>query len=83
MRVYQGLSSLTTACLDATIAQDYDSSAEYVEKGEGMKTTDCVGDMIITVEIQLPKTLSDDEIKLYEKLKRMSHGNIRDNFIHD
>ena len=52
-------------------------------KGEGMKTTDCVGDMIITVEIQLPKTLSDDEIKLYEKLKRMSHGNIRDNFIHD
>lgn len=52
-------------------------------KGEGLKTNDGFGDMIITVEIQLPKTLSDDEVKLYEKLKKLSQGNIRDYFIHD
>lgn len=52
-------------------------------KGEGLKTNDGFGDMIITVEIQLPKTLSDGEVKLYEKLKKLSQGNIRDYFIHD
>lgn len=52
-------------------------------KGEGLKTNNKFGDMIITVEIQLPKSLSDDEVKLYEKLKKLSHGNIRDSIIHD
>lgn len=52
-------------------------------KGEGLKTNNKFGDMIITVEIQLPKSLSEDEIKLYEKLKKMSQGNIRDHNIHD
>lgn len=52
-------------------------------KGEGLKTNNIFGDMIVTVEIQLPKSLSDDEIKLYEKLKKLSQGNIRDHLIHD
>lgn len=52
-------------------------------KGEGLKTNNKFGDMIITVEIQLPKSLSDDEIKLYEKLKKLSKENIRDHIIHD
>lgn len=52
-------------------------------KGEGLKTNNKFGDMIVSVEIQLPKSLSDEEIKLYEKLKKLSQGNIRDNIIHD
>lgn len=52
-------------------------------KGEGLKTNNKFGDMIVAVEIQLPKSLSDEEIKLYEKLKKLSQGNIRDNIIHD
>lgn len=52
-------------------------------KGEGLKTNNQFGDMIITVEIQLPKNLSEDEIKLYEKLKKLSQGNIRDHVILD
>lgn len=52
-------------------------------KGEGLKTNNQFGDMIVTVEIQLPKSLSNDEIKLYEKLQKLSTGNIRENTIHD
>ena len=52
-------------------------------KGEGLKTNNQFGDMIVTVEIQLPKSLSNDEIRLYEKLQKLSTGNIRENIIHD
>jgi DnaJ-class molecular chaperone len=37
------------------------------------------GDMIVTVNIEIPKDLSDNEIKLYEKLKSISAGDIREN----
>ena len=47
---------------------------------KGLKTNNNFGDMIITVEIQLPKELSDDEINLYEKLKKLSKTNIRENY---
>lgn len=52
-------------------------------KGEGLKTNNVFGDMIITVEIQLPKNLSKEEVILYEKLRKLSQGNIRDNLVHD
>ena len=50
---------------------------------DGLKTNNQFGDMIVTVEIQLPKSLSNDEIRLYEKLQKLSTGNIRENTIHD
>lgn len=46
---------------------------------QGLKTNGKFGDMIVTVEIQIPKNLSEDEIKLYEKLKKISQDNIREN----
>ena len=50
---------------------------------QGLKTNGKFGDMIVTVEIQLPKNLSEDEIKLYEKLRKLSQSNIRENNNHD
>ena len=45
---------------------------------KGLKTNGNVGDMIITVEIQLPSTLTDDEISMYTKLKKMSKSSVRE-----
>ena len=45
---------------------------------QGIKTNGKFGDMIVTVEIQIPKNLSEDEIKLYEKLKKLSRSSVRE-----
>ena len=38
-----------------------------------------IGDMIISIEIRIPKKLSNEEIALYEKLKNFSSNDIREN----
>lgn len=65
-----------------TLPKNTLSGQKFRLAGEGIKTNGKFGDMIITVEIQIPKSLSDDEIRLYEKLKKLSHGNIRENLFH-
>ena len=40
-------------------------------------------DIFVTVHIEIPAYLSDDEIRLYEKLKKLSNNNLRENFIND
>lgn len=40
-------------------------------------------EIFVTVHIEIPMYLSDDEIKLYEKLKKLSNTNLRENFIND
>lgn len=62
-----------------TLPSKTQSGQKFRLTGEGIKTNGKFGDMIITVEIQIPKDLSEDEIRLYEKLKKLSHGNIREN----
>lgn len=37
------------------------------------------GDMIVTVEIKIPKNLSQEEINLYKKLQELSTNNVREN----
>lgn len=59
------------------------SGQKFRLSGEGIKTNGKFGDMIITVDIQIPKSLTDDEIRLYEKLKKLSNCNIRENLFHD
>lgn len=46
--------------------------------GCGIVQNDKIGDMIITVEIRIPKNISQEEINLYKKLEEISSGNIRD-----
>ncbi len=65
-----------------TIPEKTVSGQKFRLSGEGIKTNGKFGDMIITVEIQIPKNLTEDEIRLYEKLKKLSHGNIRENLFH-
>lgn len=47
--------------------------------GEGLSQGDKKGDQIVTVKIEMPKDLTDEEKKLYKKLKELSHHNIREN----
>lgn len=46
--------------------------------GCGIMQNDSVGDMIITLEIRIPKNLSKEEIDLYKRLSELSAHNIRD-----
>ncbi len=57
------------------------SGQKFRLAGQGLKRNGKTGDMIITVSIEIPKRLSDDEVKLYEKLKKLSADNIRENIL--
>lgn len=43
----------------------------------GIQTKNSVGDMIVTVEIQIPNNLSQEEIDLYKKLQELSLNKIK------
>lgn len=51
--------------------------------GQGLKQNGKTGDMIVIVHIEIPCSLSDDEIRLYEKLKKVSTQNIRENLLNE
>ena len=59
------------------------SGQKFRLSGQGLKRNGKSGDMIITVSVEIPKGLSDDEVKLYEKLKKLSADNIRENILND
>jgi len=44
--------------------------------GCGIESSSKIGDMILIVEIQLPKTLSNEEVELYKKLRDISSSKI-------
>ena len=46
--------------------------------GCGIEQNNKVGDMIVTVEIQIPKSLSEEEINLYKRLQELAGDNIRE-----
>ena len=57
----------------------------YTQNGQKIRLAECgivqnekVGDMIITVEIRIPKNLSKEELDLYKKLSEISSVNIRE-----
>ena len=47
---------------------------------QGLKKNGKIGDLIVTVSIEISHNLSDDEIKLYEQLKNLSSEDVRKNF---
>ena len=59
------------------------SGQKFRISGQGLNKNGKTGDIIITVSIEIPKTLSDDEVKLYEKLRKLSANNIRENLLND
>ena len=46
--------------------------------GCGIMQNNKVGDMIVTVEIQIPKTITNEEISLYKRLQEISSSTIRE-----
>lgn len=50
---------------------------------QGIKKNGKVGDLIVTVSIEFSHDLSDDEIKLYQKLKNLSKDNVRKNLYNE
>ena len=59
------------------------SGQQFRLSGQGVKQKNKSGDVIITVHIAIPRSLSDDEIKLYEKLRKAVSHNIRENMLND
>ncbi len=44
----------------------------------GIKQNNLVGGMIVTVEIQIPKNLTNEEIELYKRLQDIASGSVRE-----
>jgi len=40
-------------------------------------------EIFVTVHVEIPAYLSDDEIRLYDKLRKLSNGSMRENFVND
>ena len=57
------------------------SGQKFRLAGQGIKQNGKIGDMIIITDIEIPSSLSDDEIRLYEKLKKLSVQNLRENLL--
>lgn len=50
---------------------------------QGIKKNGKIGDLIVTVSIEFSHDLSDDEIKLYQKLKNLSTEDVRKNLMNE
>lgn len=59
------------------------SGQKFRLAAQGIKQNGKNGDLIVIVHIEIPSSLSDDEIKLYEKLKKLSSQNIRENLLNE
>lgn len=59
------------------------SGQKFRLAGQGLKNNNKSGDMIVVVHIEIHSSLSDDEIRLYEKLKKLSAQNIRENLLNE
>ena len=60
------------------IAPNTQSGQKIRLSGCGIVQNNKVGDMIVTVEIQIPKNLTQEEINLYKKLSEVSSGRVRE-----
>ena len=59
------------------------SGQKFRIAGYGLKQKGKKGDLIVIVNIEIPPSLSDDEIMLYEKLKKMSSKDLRENLLNE
>ncbi len=69
--------------LSLKIPAKTNSGQKFRLAGQGLKGNNKTGDMIVVVYIEIPQCLSDDEIRLYEKLKKLSAQNIRENLLNE
>ena len=59
------------------ILPNTNSGQKFRLQGQGITQNGITGDMIVTVEIQIPKEISEEELDLYRKLAKLNSKNIR------
>ena len=69
---------VSTGTVTMKIMPNTSNGQKYRLAGEGVQKNGKTGDMIITIIIDIPKNLTEEEIELYKKLKAISKRNIRD-----
>lgn len=66
-------------CVNVKLAPNTQNGQKIRLAGCGIVQNEKIGDMIITVEIRIPKNLTEAEIALYKKLEEISSVNVREN----
>ena len=69
--------STLTGNVSLKIAPNTRNGQKIRLSGCGIEQNNKIGDMIVTVEIQIPKNLSEEEINLYKKLAEISTSTVR------
>ena len=64
--------------VNAKIAPNTQNGQKIRLSGCGIVQNNKIGDMILTIEIRIPKNLTVEEINLYKKLQEISSSNIRE-----
>lgn len=70
--------STLTGNINVKIAPNTQNGQKIRLAGCGIVQNNEIGDMILTIEIRIPKNLTDEEINLYKKLQEISSSNIRE-----
>lgn len=72
-------------CVSMKIPQNTTTGQKFRLSEQGLpdKKTKQKGDQIVVVKIAMPKEISDEEKKLYEKLRNISTHKIRENLLND
>lgn len=70
--------STLTGNINVKIAHNTQNGQKIRLAGCGIVQNNKIGDMILTVEIRIPRDLTDEEINLYKKLREISSSNIRE-----
>lgn len=66
-----------------SLPENTKSGQKFRIASKGLKKNNLVGDIIISVVIQIPDKITDDEIKLYKKLRELSGASLRENLLND
>ena len=69
--------NVPTGEFNVKIPENTQSGQKIRLSGCGMKSYGKIGDLIIKIEIQIPKTLSIQEIELYKKLRECASNSVR------
>lgn len=67
-----------TGKVNMKVTPNTHSGQKFRLAGQGVMQNGKKGDMIVTVNIEIPKNLSREEIELYKKLKNIAKTNIRE-----
>lgn len=66
-----------------TIPQYTKSGQVFRISSKGLRHNNLVGDIIVTVKIQIPDKISNEELELYKKLRTLSGESIRKSLLND